>query len=412
MKADLLIKNATQLLTVKSDKPKVKGEMEDLGIINDGAVAVRNNRIFRIDKKINIDAKKTIDASNRVVMPGFVDPHTHLVFSGSRENELKMKLKGKTYLEILESGGGIHFTVNKTRKADIKELVAIGLSRLDEMLLNGTTTVEAKSGYGLNPKDEIKCLKVINELNKRHIVDVVPTFLGAHAIPSEFKSNHDKYVDLIINDMLPKTGNLAEFCDVFCEKNVFTIEQARKILDEGKKFGLTPKMHADELYCTGGAELASETGCISADHLLRASDTGIKKMAKKGVVGVLLPGTSFTTMEKYADARKYINYGLPVALASDFNPNCWINNMGFITALACYNMRMTPAEAISASTINAAFAIGKEKEVGSLEPGKKADILILNVPNYESIPYRLGMGVVDTVIKKGKVVVEEGKLRK
>ncbi|MBU4189433.1 MAG: imidazolonepropionase, partial [Candidatus Thermoplasmatota archaeon] len=314
-----MIKNATQLLTVKSSKPKVKGEMEDLGIINDGVIVVRNNRIFRVDKKVNIDAKKTIDASNRVVMPGFVDPHTHLVFSGSRENELKMKLEGKTYLEILESGGGIHFTVNKTRKADIKELVALGLSRLDEMLLNGTTTVEAKSGYGLNLKDEIKCLKVINELNKRHAVDVVPTFLGAHAIPSEFKSNHDKYVDLIINDMLPKTEKLAEFCDVFCEKNVFTIQQTRKILDEGKKFGLTPKMHADELYCTGGAELASETGCISADHLLRASDTGIKKMAKKGVVGVLLPGTSFTTMEKYADARKYINYGLPVALASDFN---------------------------------------------------------------------------------------------
>ncbi len=412
MKADLLIKNAIQLLTVKSDKPKVKGEMEDLGIINDGAIAVRNNRIFRIDKKIKTDAKKTIDASGKIVMPGFVDCHTHLVFSGSRENELKMKLKGKTYLEILESGGGIHFTVNKTRKADIKELVALGLSRLDEMLLNGTTTVEAKSGYGLNPKDEIKCLKVINELNKRHAVDVVPTFLGAHAIPLEFKNNPDKYVDSIIKKMLPKTGNLAEFCDVFCEKNVFTIEQARKILNEGKKFGLTPKIHADEIYWTGGAELASETGCISADHLLRASDKGIKKMAEKGVIGVLLPGTSFTTMEKYADARKYIDYGLPVALASDFNPNCWINNMGFIIALACYNMRMTPAEAIVASTINAAFAIGKEKEIGSLEIGKKADILILNIPNYESIPYKLGMNIVDTVIKDGKIVVENGRLRK
>ena len=412
MKADLLIKNAAQLLTVKSDKPKVKGEMEDLGIINDGAIAVRNNRIFRVDKKIKTDVKKTIDASGKIVMPGFVDCHTHLVFSGSRENELKMKLKGKTYLEILESGGGIHFTVNKTRKADMKELVALGLSRLDEMFLNGTTTVEAKSGYGLNPKDEIKCLKVINELDKRHAVDVVPTFLGAHAIPLEFKNNPDKYVDSIIKKMLPRIKNLAEFCDVFCEKNVFTIEQARKILNEGKKFGLTPKIHADELYWTGGAELASEIGCISADHLLKSSDKGIKQMAEKGVVGVLLPGTSFTTMEKYADARKYIDYGLPVALASDFNPNCWINNMGFIIALACYNMKMTPAEAISASTINAAFAIGKEKEIGSLEVGKKADILILNVPNYESIPYKLGMNIVDTVIKNGKIVVENGRLRK
>ena len=412
MKADMLIENASQLLTVKSSKPKVKGEMEDLEIINDGAIAVRNNRIFRVDKKIKTDAKKKIDASNKVVMPGFVDCHTHLVFSGSRENELKMKIEGKAYLEILEKGGGIYSTVNKTRKANVKELVALGLSRLDEMLLNGTTTVEAKSGYGLNPEDEIKCLKVIEELNKQHVVDVVPTFLGAHAIPSEFKNNPDKYVDLIIKNMLPKTRNLAEFCDVFCEKNVFTIEQARKILDEGKKFGLIPKMHADEIYRTGGAELASETGCVSADHLLRASDKGIKKMAEKGVIGVLLPGTSFTTMEKYADARKYINYGLPVALASDFNPNCWVNNMGFIIALACYNMKMTPAEAISASTINAAFAIGKEKEIGSLEVGKKADILILNVPNYESIPYKLGMNIVDTVIKNGKVVVENGRIKK
>ena len=412
MKSELLIKNAIQLLTVKSDKTKVKGEMEDLGIINDGAIAVRNNRIFRVDKKIKTDSKKIIDASGKVVMPGFVDCHTHLVFSGSRENELKMKLKGKTYLEILESGGGIHFTVNKTRKADIKELVALGLRRLDEMLLNGTTTVEAKSGYGLNPKDEIKCLKVIEELNKQHAVDVIPTFLGAHAVPLEFKNNPDEYTDLILNKMLPRIKNLAEFCDVFCEKNVFTIEQARKILNEGKKFGLTPKIHADELYCTGGAELASEIGCVSADHLLRASDKGIKKMAEKGVIGVLLPGTSFTTMEKYADARKYIDYGLPVALASDFNPNCWVNNMGFIIALACYNMKMTPAEAISASTINAAFAIGKEKEIGSLEVGKKADILILNVPNYESIPYKLGMNIVDTVIKNGKVVVENGRIKK
>ena len=412
MKVDMLIENASQMLTVKSDKPKVKGEMEDLGIINDGAIAVRNSRIFRIDKKIKTDSKKIIDASGKIVMPGFVDCHTHLVFSGSRENELKMKLKGKTYLEILESGGGIHFTVNKTRKADIKELVALGLSRLDEMLLNGTTTVEAKSGYGLNPKDEIKCLKVINELNEKHVVDVVPTFLGAHAVPLEFKNNPDEYTDLILNKMLPRIKNLAEFCDVFCEKNVFTIEQARKILNEGKKFGLTPKIHADELYCTGGAELASEIGCVSADHLLRASDKGIKKMAEKGVIGVLLPGTSFTTMEKYADARKYIDYGLPVALASDFNPNCWINNMGFIIALACYSMKMTPAEAISASTINAAFAINREKEVGSLEVGKKADILILNVPNYESIPYKLGMNIVDTVIKNGGIVVEDGKLRK
>jgi len=412
MKSELLIKNAIQLLTVKSDKTRVKGEMEDLGIINDGAIAVRNNRIFRVDKKIKTDSKKIIDASGKVVMPGFVDCHTHLVFSGSRENELKMKLKGKTYLEILESGGGIHFTVNKTRKADIKELVALGLRRLDEMLLNGTTTVEIKTGYGLNPKDEIKCLKVINELNKRHAADIVPTFLGAHAVPLEFKNNPDEYTDLILNKMLPRIKNLAEFCDVFCEKNVFTIEQARKILNEGKKFGLTPKIHADELYCTGGAELASEIGCVSADHLLRASDKGIKKMAEKGVIGVLLPGTSFTTMEKYADARKYIDYGLPVALASDFNPNCWVNNMGFIIALACYNMKMTPAEAISASTINAAFAIGKEKEIGSLEVGKKADILILNVPNYESIPYKLGMNIVDTVIKNGKVVVENGRIKK
>jgi len=412
MKADLLIKNAAQLLTLKSRKTKIKDEMKDLGIINNGSIAVRNGRIFMIDEKIKTDAKKIIDASGRVVMPGFIDPHTHLVFSGSRENELKMKLEGKTYLEILENGGGIYSTVNRTRKADIKELVALGLRRLDEMLLNGTTTAEAKTGYGLNTEDEIKCLKVINELNKRHAADVVPTFLGAHAVPLEFKNNPDKYVDLIIRNMLPKIRNLAEFCDVFCEKNVFTTQQAKRILNEGKKSGLKPKIHADEIYWTGGAELASEIGCVSAGHLLKASDKGIKSMAEKGVIGVLLPGTSFTTMGKYADARKYIDYGLPVALGTDFNPNCWILNIGFIIALACYNMRMTPAEAISASTINAAFAINREKEVGSLEVGKKADILILNVPNYESIPYRLGMNIADTVIKNGKVAVENGGIKK
>jgi len=271
------------------------------------------------------------------------------------------------------------------------------------MLSYGTTTCEAKSGYGLDTKTELKILKTQKKLNETHEIDIVSTFLGAHAIPKEYDAY--EYADIIIDEMLPKTKGLARFCDVFCEKGVFTVEQSRKILKAGKTHGLIPKIHADEIFNTGGAELAAEVGAISADHLLMSSDDGLKQMANKGVIGVLLPGTPFSLMlERYASGRKIIDMGVPVALATDINPNCWTENMQFIIQLACLNMKMTPAEAITASTFNAACAIGLNDTVGSLEKGKQADIILLDCPNHRFIPYRYGVNLVEKVIKKGAFI--------
>jgi imidazolonepropionase len=335
-------------------------------------------------------------------MPGFVDCHTHAVFAGSREDEFIMKLQGMSYMEILERGGGILKTVRETRKASKKTLFELTKKRLDKMLKHGTTTVEIKSGYGLTTKDEMKLLEVMNELGKKHPVDVIPTFMGAHAVPPEFKT--DDYVDLIVEDMLISTAKkgLAEFCDVFCEKGVFSIEQSRRILVEARKLGMKPKIHADEITRTGGAELAAEIKAISAEHLLRSSKEGIRALARANIVAVLLPATSFCLRTNYADARFMIEEGVPVALATDFNPGCMCESMQFVLNLACVQMRMTPAEAIVASTINAAYAIGRGKEVGSLEVGKKADILIMDVPNHKLIPQYLSVNLVKKVIKNGK----------
>lgn len=412
---DILIKNASELLTlrVESTGPRTKKEMADLGIINGGAVAVLGNRIYAVGKTKEVEDSvsvssntKIIEATGKTVMPGFVDPHTHLIFAGSREDELKLKLEGKTYLEILKMGGGILRTVRETRKASKDKLFNAAKRALDRMLSFGTTTVEAKSGYGLETDTEIKCLETIGMLNKEHIIDLVPTFLGAHAIPPEFKDESDAFVKLVIEEMLPKVAEkkLAEFCDVFCEKGVFSVEQSRKILQAGKELGMRPKIHADEIVRLGGTELACEVEAISASHLVKSSDEGIRKMAEKGVIGVLVPGTPFALMQKeYSRARQMIDAGVPIALATDFNPNCWTESMQFMIALACYNMRMLPSEAIVASTINAAHAINRADEVGSLEVGKKADIIILDVPNHMHIPYRFGGNLVECVVKGGRV---------
>jgi len=306
-------------------------------------------------------------------------------------------------MDILKKGGGIFYTVKETRKASEESLFEQGKKRLDTMLSYGTTTCEAKSGYGLDTKNELKILKVQKKLNEKHSMDIVSTFMGAHAIPKNIQP--DDYVNLVIDDMLPKTRGLAKFCDVFCEKGVFTVEQSKKILEAGKKYGLTPKIHADELVDTGGASLAAKTGAISADHLLRSSEKGLREMAKKGVVGVLLPGTPFSLMmQKYADARKIIDIGVPVALATDLNPNCWTENMQLIIQLAYLNMKMTPAEAITASTFNAACAIKMNDKIGSLEKGKQADLIILDCPTHNFIPYHFGVNLVETVIKKGNIL--------
>lgn len=401
---DIFIKNASELITMDGpNRPRIKKEMCELSIIENGYVAIKDGKIVETGNDLEYDAEKTIDASGKTVLPGFIDPHTHLIFAGSREFELDMKLKGLSYMEILKKGGGIFYTVNETRKATNEGLLKQSKKRLDTMISHGTTTCEAKSGYGLNTETELKILKIQKKLNDIHSMDIVSTFLGAHAIPKEYST--DDYVDIIISEMLPQVKNVAMFCDVFCEKGVFTIEQSRRILEAGKKYGLIPKIHADEIVDTGGASLAAEIGAISAGHLLMSSDKGINEMAQRGVVGVMLPGTPFSLMQdNYAPARKMIDSGVPVALATDLNPNCWVENMQFMIQLGCFNMKMTPAEAITAATFNASCAIGVNDTVGSLEKGKKADVIMLDCPNYKSIPYHFGVNLVETVIKNGRII--------
>lgn len=414
-KVDLLIWKANELITLSNDsqKPAKKEKMKKLGIIENGAVVVHEGKIVAVDKTNKIEQKfkpeKTIDASGKIVMPSFIDPHTHLVFAGAREEEFELRLQGKDYMEILAKGGGILKTVQQTREASREQLVETAKKTLDIMLRHGTTTVEAKSGYGLTTKDEAKCLEVARELDKVHPIDVVPTFLGAHAVPLEYKGKIEEYVRLVAEEMIPRVADqeLAEFCDVFCEKGVFNAEQSRKILHTGRKYGLKPKVHADELTSFGGAELSAEVKAVSAEHLLFASEKGLKSMAEREVVAVLLPTASFSLMTgKYADARKIIQLDVPVALGTDFNPSCWTENMQMAIAFACREMRLTPAEAITAATINAAHAIDRAHEMGSLEKDKKADILVLNIPNHRFLGYRFGVNLVDKVVKEGKIVVD------
>lgn len=416
---DLIIEHAEQLITAQgfTQRPAKGPEMEELGILHDGAVAIHNGRIVAVSKTDEIlstcEARERIDATGKIVTPGFIDAHTHFVFAGSRESELELKIKGASYLEILQKGGGILRTVRDTRAAGKEELLQTCRQRAESLLVHGTTTIEAKSGYGLSLQDEIKSLEVINSLNHEGPLSLIPTFLGAHAIPPEFDGRVDEYIDLIIADWLPKISErqLARFCDVFCEKGVFEIDESRRLLLAGKRLGLMPRIHADELYPLGGAELAAEVGAVSADHLLYASDLGIERMKQAGVIATLLPAAPLTLMlDKYADARKFIAHGVPVALGSDLSPSCWIENEQLVTALACYKLKMTPAEAIMAVTINAAHSIQEASEIGSLEVGKKADITIFNVKDYRFLGYRLGANMVETVIKDGRVAVDDGHL--
>jgi imidazolonepropionase len=401
---DLLIKNASELLTLRGPKtPRIREQMKTLGVVKHGSVAIRDGLIVDAGRHLRYQAETVVDASGKLVMPGFVDPHTHVVFAGSREFELDLKLAGVPYMKILKRGGGIFYTVEQTRSASAAQLLQQSKKRLDLMLQHGTTTCEAKTGYGLDVKTELKLLKVQQQLKERHPIGLVSTFLGAHAVPKEQRA--EDYLQTILTEMLPKMKGLAQFCDVFCEKGVFTVTQARKILNAGKQQGLIPKVHADEIVNTGGAALAAEVGAISADHLLRSSAAGLQAMAQQQVIGVLLPGTPFCLMmQQYAPARKIITSGVPVALATDLNPNCWTENMQLIIQLACLQMRMTPAEAITAATFNAACAIGMQQVIGSLEPGKQADLLILDCPNHQFLPYHFGVNLVETVIKQGQVV--------
>jgi len=415
---DLAIIHANELVTMDTRLgcPRIGDKMTELGIITDGAIAVKDKQISfvgttdKLKQIYEFDRIKTIiDATDQLITPGFVDPHTHIIFDGSRENELEMKLEGKTYLEILAAGGGILKTVNATRKASKEKLVNNGMKILNKMMNFGTTTIETKSGYGLTLESEIKSLEAAKLLNLQHPIDIISTFLGAHAIPPEYTENSDDYVDLIISKMIPQIAEkkLAEFCDVFCEHGIFSIQQTRKILNAALKFGLKPQIHIDEIMDTNGAALAAELNAVQTGHLLKSNEMGLKEMAKKKIIATLLPGTPFCLMlNDYAPARKMIEYGIPIALATDLNPNCWTESMQMIIVLACYNMKLKPSEALTASTINAACAIQRQDKIGSLEIGKKADINIFNVPNHQFLAYQFGGNLISKVIKNGKIVVD------
>ncbi len=407
----LALINIKQLVTVASGGNRVKtgADMSSLATIENAAVLVENERITWTGRMEDLSMGSlgetdVLDCLDRVVMPGFIDPHTHLVFAGSREEEFSMRSAGLSYREIAQRGGGILSTVRKVRDTPKKELKKSARRWISAMLQHGTTTVEIKSGYGLDTDSEIKLLETIRELDKEEVMTVVSTFLGAHAVPPEFQENKTGYVELVVNHMLPYIGSkkLAVFCDVFCETGFFDADESRSILLQGKQFGLQPKIHAEQLSALGGAELAAEVGAVSADHLENVTDAGVAALAGAGTVAVLLPGVSFFLNIPYAPARKLIDAGVPVALATDFNPGtCMTYSMPLMMTTACTQMMMSPEEAITASTLNAAAAIGLSGERGSIEPGKKADLVVLDIPDYRYLPYHFGVNHVEKVVKDG-----------
>lgn len=423
MNGNLIIKNASELVTCSGFAAKRGKEMGELHIISDGAVVIKEGIIDAAGTTKDIEAKLAksgadlsgfdiIDAQNKAVLPGFVDSHTHFVFGGYRAEEFSWRLRGDSYMQIMERGGGIVNTVRATRKADANELLQAGIRRLDAMLSFGVTTVEGKSGYGLDKDTEIKQLEVINHLDGIHYIDIVPTFLGAHAVPDNFKDRQDEFIDFMIKEVMPLVveRKLAQYCDIFCEKNVFSVEQSRRYLSKAKEMGFKIKLHADEIVALGGAELAADLKATSADHLLQASDEGIRQMAKAGVVATLLPGTAFSLKEPYARGRFMIDSNCAVALATDFNPgSCFTESIPLIFALATLYMGITPEEAVSALTINAAAALDRADTIGSLDVGKNGDLVMLEYPSYKFIAYHIGVSTVEKVVKRGNLVFDKEK---
>lgn len=350
---------------------------------------------------------QTIDAQGRLVTPGLIDAHTHLVFGGWRQNEIPLKLKGAGYLDILRAGGGILSTVRATRKASEEELFEKSRAFLDELMAQGVTTAELKSGYGLDKETELKQLRVIKRLNEAHPVDTVATYLGAHAIPEEHRGKSGEYIDFIISDMLPeiKRRGLAEFCDVFLETGVFGVEESRRLLTAAREMGFGLKIHADEIDELGGSQLAGELGAVSAEHLIATGERGMEALARGGVIAALLPCTSLYLNKSFARARDMIARGIPVAVATDFNPgSCPSLNIGLCMTMAYLKYRMTPEEILSAVTINAACAVNRGGSTGTIEPGKKADMVIWNAEDMEMLCYRMGSNLAGTVIKNGAIV--------
>ena len=419
---DMLIHSAAQVCVVPagddagSRQPQRGKALGTLGLIPDGAVAVHQGRILETGPSAALrqryQAAVDIDAANCCVLPGFVDPHTHIPWMGDRANEFEQRLAGATYMEIMAAGGGIMSTVNRTRQASLPELVDDNLPRLQRMLAYGTTSAEAKTGYGLNQAAELKQLEAIAALNAQQPIELSLTFLPAHAVPSEYRGRTDEYVDLIIQHMLPAAAawaaerHLTLFCDVFCEEGVFDVSQTRRIFAAAQGLGFRLKVHADEFVGLGGTALAVEMGAVSADHLVRTPVGDIAALGQSDTIAVGLPGTPFGLAEQaYAPAAAILDAGGALALATDCNPGtCWCESMQMVIALACRYMGLTQAQAVAAATLNAAFAIGRGEEIGSLDAGKQADILILNTPDYRHLGYRFGVNLVQTVIKRGQVV--------
>lgn len=411
MNVDLIIKNASELLTMSIGKniPISGKNLNSLPIIEKGAIAVKDGKILAVNTTENIlkdfESDNIIDAKGKTVIPGFVDCHTHLVFSGTREHEFVGRIEKQRTSKNNVMEGGIKFTVRNTRQSTKNELIELALKRLKTMLNYGITSIEAKSGYGLDLENELKILEINNELNSLQEIDIVSTFLGAHSVPHGYNSR--EYTDIVINDMMPLVSKkrLATFCDVFCEEGFFSYDQAEKILNKAKEYGFLLKIHADQLSNSYGASLAAKLGAVSADHLDYAYDDGLKAMAEKNVVGVLLPTISFSLDLKYPDARNMMEMSLPIAISTDFNPGAgYSESMPFVITTACLKLKMLPMEALASATINAAYACGIGDKVGSLDIGKKADILIIDAPNHRYIPYHYGINPVETVIKEGKVV--------
>lgn len=417
-----IICHAAQIVTPEGVKAKHGKDMKALKIIEDGAIYIEDDRIKAVGttqeilkqygEKDKADIHR-IDASGSAVIPGFVDSHTHFVFDGYRPTEFLQVLQGTAYMEILKNGGGIQSTVEATQKASFDELYQQGMKRLEDMLSMGVTTVEGKSGYGLDLECECKQLEVMKALNEQQPVDIVATYLGAHAIPKKHKDNPDAYIRFMIQEVLPiiKQKSLAEFVDVFCEEGVFDIKQSKQLLLKAKEMGFDTKIHADEIVSLGGGELAANINAVSADHLLGVSDRGIEKLSKKDTVTTLLPCTAFCLNKPFAPARKMIDEGCAVAIASDYNPgSCFTNSIALLIALAVIKMRMTVEEALCALTLNAAAAVKRSHEVGTIEVGKKADILLLEYPDYQFLAYHTGRNIVKSVIKNGIMVYNKHKI--
>ena len=412
----LLLHNIGELCTLEGGPRRGRDEMNELGIRRNAAVLVEDGLVEEVgdsDKLLRSaphDAVK-LNCGGRAVVPGFVDAHTHAVFAGDRVEEFEMKLQGARYEDILAAGGGILRTVRLTREATRPELLKQLLARLSRMMEHGTTTVEVKTGYGLDLQTELKLLDVIDMAEDRHPMDIVSTFLGAHAVPPEFKGDPRGFAEHVATTMVPEVADRAEFIDVFCEHGVFDVDQSRLILEAGAQQGMRVKVHADELARSGGSMLAAELGAVSADHLLHAGPDERRALADADVAAVLLPATALSLGGPYADARSLIDAGAPVALATDCNPKCYTESRPFVMALACLGMRMTPAEALVASTANAAMAVGRDDR-GTIEEGQWADLVVLDAPSYRHIPYRMAMNPVWKVVKMGEVTVDRSERRR